>query len=753
MNTEPTRQALDIQLLKRAISRHRLLVVFVFLAFTGLVSFNSLTKPTLYNSSAILFFDNSSNSQLLDLLGKTQELQVFDIGYYGVILTTNLFEERFRQEVRESLSKTKDASYVESAMTQVSSSAINLKSYKESSQFFELSATSNDTFLVRKLIEVATDLLRRRAQEIDQEGLQKGIKFIEEQIEITKSNLEKTELSLQAKKKKMEMTSGESEPLNRVILMSDKLAELETQIQIRLSNFRTLSTQLDSIQRKMSGERKTGNGTATSQEEDILKLKIEDLQSRKVAIFERLGENAKSSLEVKQIDDELENVRNKYYNLLSSVKSSEEPIGPGNSLDLWKQVFSKKNEEELELLLLRGQARLYRGLVENFESRNPNLLEDAIDFTRLNRSKQVYEETLSSLIKQREGFSIQFYGTSSKLKVIDPAKRPQAVYNKVFTNIFVGAILGLLIGVAMAMGVDFIDTTIKSAETLATVTALPIIGKVPVINIDEPLVEPKTHGKKMFFKNKKAAVEVEDKNLMRKKAMISQFNSRSFISERYRALRTNIQFANIDTPLRSILIGSAGPGEGKTTTAVNLAISFADMGQTVCLVDSDLRKPKHHILFEVAESPGLVDVVLNNASVDQAIQVSSITNLSLMTVGSDALFHSEVFSSIRMSFLMNELEKRFDVVIYDAPPVLLLTDSVILSSRVDGVILVVKYGLTQKNNLHNALEALKSVRANLVGIVMNQFAGEQSTSYEYAYDSYYRFAPEQGRPTSKYVKR
>jgi capsular exopolysaccharide synthesis family protein len=219
--------------------------------------------------------------------------------------------------------------------------------------------------------------------------------------------------------------------------------------------------------------------------------------------------------------------------------------------------------------------------------------------------------------------------------------------------------------------------------------------------------------------------------------MISQLNARSFISERYRALRTNIQFANIDTPMRSILIGSSGPGEGKTTTAVNLAISFSDMGHKVCLVDTDLRKPKHHLLFEINEAPGLTDVILNNAELTSVIQTTSVKNLHVITGGADAHNHTEIFSSMRMNFLMNELEKKFDMVIYDTPPILLLTDSIILASRVDGVVIVAKYGTTQKQYLQNAIASLNTVRANVIGIVLNEFMYEKRGYYEYAYDNYY----------------
>ncbi|MBX7150447.1 polysaccharide biosynthesis tyrosine autokinase [bacterium] len=732
------KQGIDTQAIIGTILRHKFVVLFVFLTFTIVVSYYSLSKPTLYRSSSILYFDNSTNNPVLDILGKNSGLKPIDAGYYDVIMTTDLFNKRFRDELGIELRKFRDESYVQNALLSVSSSQISLRPYKEASQFVEISAISIDSFLVQKMVEVATVLLKLRSAEIDREGLQSGIKFIEEQIEITKSNLEKTELAIQELEKRTDLISKNDEgPLNKIILMREKLAELETQIQIRQSNLSALESQLDSIQSRITG--KAVRPEKDSQAELRLKNQIEELQAKKAELFQKLGASASDdNQEIKKINEQITTFREQYVQLLSTY-STDGNIVSGDMNEIWKNVFAKKNDEEIELFILKGQARLYAGLIRNFELRNPNLLEDAIDIKRLNRSKQVYEETLNSLIKQKENFSIQFFGITGNLKIIDPAQPPEAIYRKVFTNIFIGSVLGLLIGVALAFGMDYLDTTIKNNEHINSITNLPVIGIIPPIEISDV---PGSNGEsaaivdRLKFK-KRVNVENEDKNIIRKKAMISQLNSRSFVSESYRTLRTNIQFANIDTPLRSILIGSSGPSEGKTTTAVNLAISFADMGHKVCLVDTDLRKPKHHLLFEVNESPGLADSVLDNVDLDRTIQNTAIKNLNVLTIGANAINHSEIFSSMRMSLLMNELEKKFDLVIYDTPPILLLTDSIILSSRVDGVLLVVKYGMTEKQNLQNAISALKNVRANIIGIVFNDYSGERRSYYRYAYDSYY----------------
>lgn len=736
------KQGLDVKSIVNTILRNKWIVLFVFATFTSVISYYSLSKPTLYRSSSVLFFDNSTNNPVLDILGENNNTgyRRLDFGYYEVVISTALYNERFREELRAELAKYRDASYVDRVVQSASTSQITLRPYKDAAQFIEISAVSEDSFLVHKLVQVSTDLLKKRTAELDREGLQSGIQFIEEQIEVTKGNLEKTELSLQALQRKIEMTSKDAEePLSKVIMMNDKLSELETQVQIRSANLYALESQLDSIQKRMTGGSRSG--TTESEDEKRIKKEMEELRNKRALLVERLGENAYENQEYKKIDEQAAQLQNQYVALLTNVDQSGENIVSGNLNEVWKNVFTKKNEEEIELIILKGQARLYRGLIKNFETKNPNLLQDAIDITRLRRSKQVYEETLNSLIKQRENFSIQYYGTTGSLKIVDPAKPPEAIFRKVFTTIFIGSLVGLFIGIALAIGIEYLDNSVKTEEDLTGFTNLPIIGKIPPIRIDDN-GDSNGHASKRprIRLRRNEPEEEEDKNIVRKKAMISQFNARSFVSERYRTLRTNIQFANIDTPMRSILIGSTGPSEGKTTTAVNLAISFADMGHSVCLVDADLRKPKHHVLFETQESPGLTEIVLQGNDPEACIQKTGIKNLSILAAGENAINHSEIFSSMRMSFVMNELEKKFDMVVYDTPPILLLTDTIILSSRVDGVILVVKQNLTPKQHLMSAINSLKTVRANIIGLVLNNYVGEYQNYYRYAYDNYYYYS-------------
>ncbi|MED3573035.1 CpsD/CapB family tyrosine-protein kinase [Cytobacillus praedii] len=201
--------------------------------------------------------------------------------------------------------------------------------------------------------------------------------------------------------------------------------------------------------------------------------------------------------------------------------------------------------------------------------------------------------------------------------------------------------------------------------------------------------------------------------------LIAHMNPMLPITEQYRQIRTSIQFSSVDKTIKSIVLASAQSGEGKSTTASNLAIVLAQQGNQVLLVDADLRKPSIHYAFRVSNIEGLTNVLTKEVELDRAIKQTTINNLSLLTSGSKPPNPSEILSSNSMEILMGKLKEMFDFVIYDTPPVLAVTDSQVLANKCDGVILVVASGKTTKELALKSLEVLKQARAHILGAVVN----------------------------------
>ena len=217
--------------------------------------------------------------------------------------------------------------------------------------------------------------------------------------------------------------------------------------------------------------------------------------------------------------------------------------------------------------------------------------------------------------------------------------------------------------------------------------------------------------------------------------IITHTNRKSPVSEAYRTLRTNIQFSSIDKKIKTIVMTSAAMSEGKSTTITNLAETFAQAGQRVVIVDADLRRPRVHKLFNLENKQGLTNVLAGQVELKQAIAVAG-SDVHVMTSGPIPPNPSELLGSEKMKELVCVLSEHYDVVLFDAPPVNLVTDALVLSTFVDGVVLVVASGKTDIEGGKRAMKLLQAVNANILGAVMTMIPVSKKGYYGYQYYSY-----------------
>jgi non-specific protein-tyrosine kinase len=217
----------------------------------------------------------------------------------------------------------------------------------------------------------------------------------------------------------------------------------------------------------------------------------------------------------------------------------------------------------------------------------------------------------------------------------------------------------------------------------------------------------------------------------RSNTLITITNPRSPISEAYRTLRTNLEFSSLDKPIRSMVVTSAAPEEGKSTTLANLAVTIAQSGKKVILVDCDLRRPSLNHIFNARGSAGFTDMMRDDAMMTKPpLQETNVPNLRLLTSGTLPPNPSELLASRRMSDVIAALQQQADVILFDAPPVVAVTDAAVLASKVDAVLLVVSAGKTKREHARKARALLEKVNARLIGTVLNNVKGETSL-YQY----------------------
>ncbi|WP_230931977.1 CpsD/CapB family tyrosine-protein kinase [Priestia sp. TSO9] len=232
----------------------------------------------------------------------------------------------------------------------------------------------------------------------------------------------------------------------------------------------------------------------------------------------------------------------------------------------------------------------------------------------------------------------------------------------------------------------------------------------------------------MARKNK---AQKNDKMLTLKRRLLAHNSPKDPVAEQYRTIRTNIQFSNVDQDIKTIVVTSSGAEEGKSTTTSNLATVYAQQGLNVLLIDADLRKPTGHYTFRLENHIGLTNVLTRQSTLAQAVQESEIPHLSVLTSGPIPPNPSELLASAQMVELLKEMKEQFDMIIFDTPPILAVADAQILANQVDGTILVVSSGKTEKDAALKSKELLSSAKGKLLGVVLNNRKVEEGNYYYY----------------------
>lgn len=342
--------------------------------------------------------------------------------------------------------------------------------------------------------------------------------------------------------------------------------------------------------------------------------------------------------------------------------------------------------------------------------------------------------------------------------LIDDAKLPIASDdNNLVRNLIFAAAMGLALGIGTIILLDFLDYTVRSSEDLAQLTGFTTLGVVPVVR---PIPSKETT---TFAADGAAPPGSESSRLNASIVTATEFKSAG--SEAYRALRTNILFCDLgsgelsvptsDTQIQPeggmklLLVTSAIPREGKSLTTANLAVTFAQAGNRVIIVDADLRQPTLHKLFDLSNENGFSNLILAGpAQLEATLKPTGIPNLSLITAGNPPPNPSELLTSAKAARVIEALRSAADIVIFDSPPVVLVSDAAILASRVDRVLLVFRSGSTRRDAIAKTLTKLKHVRANIMGTVLNRVQQQDDGGYYYSgYGGY--TGEEQKKPRRK----
>ncbi len=342
------------------------------------------------------------------------------------------------------------------------------------------------------------------------------------------------------------------------------------------------------------------------------------------------------------------------------------------------------------------------------------LNEKSIEYRILSREAKTNNRLYNTLLTRLKEVKLSAGMHENNVSVLDSARPPDApVRPKKMLNILLACMAGLTVGVGLAFVTEHLDTSIKTAEDVHALVDTPLLGNVPTIRL-------------------RGTAE---------KDQVALKERHSGAGEAYRNLRTNLRFLSPDRPLKTILVTSTSPQEGKTLTACNLGISLALAGNRTLLVDADLRRPSMHRTFNVDNSRSLTKFLVNGTLFDPLVQETGVENLSVVPSGKHPPNPAELLDSDRMREFLAEAATHFDYVLVDSPPLLGLSDSIILSSMVDGAIQVIRSGKTTSAACCQAHQMLYNAGANVLGTVLNDI-NVQKNGYYYYYSHKYYTSPE-----------
>ena len=369
---------------------------------------------------------------------------------------------------------------------------------------------------------------------------------------------------------------------------------------------------------------------------------------------------------------------------------------------------------------LQRESMLREALNKQKQEAN-RLNENAIDYTLLKRDVDSNRQLYEGLLEKLKEAGVTAGLRSNNFRIVDAARSPNApVEPNIPRNLAFAFVLGITSGIGLAFLLEGMDNTVRTTEQAQMISALPSLGMIP---LGSKSTSNANGSKRLSLTSSKEVFE-----------LVTQVRPQSQMAESYRALRTSLLLSNLGAPPKVIMVTSARPQEGKTTTAINSAIVLAQKGVRVLLVDADLRRPSVHKTLGMGPRSGLSNVLTGNATLDQAITASPILpNLFVLPAGSPPPNPAELLASSHMRDVLNELREQFDHVVIDTPPTLSVTDAVVLSPRVDAIILVIRSGQTTKQALRRARDILMQVNAHVTGVLLNA-VDLTSPDYYYYYE-------------------
>jgi polysaccharide biosynthesis transport protein len=534
------------------------------------------------------------------------------------------------------------------------------------------------------------------------------------------------------------LESKQSDIRRGIDFVEKKLPDLRQNVDDLQDQMQSLRLQYNLVDPASQGNLLSSQVGTFSQDQLSLEIELKQLRD----IYNDLGQQLQGSQESDSSSALDDNPR--YQSMLNKLLELDAQIADAKTTYLdaspEMQVLQEQRQNLLELLAQQGrQSRIeVARKIRELETRNQSLNQtlqglnnDVKDlsgisrqFNDIERELQIAVENLNLFLTKREALKIDAAQREIPWEVVTPPIEPQPLIVSLPQNILLGFLLGLVLGTGAALLLDKATGVIYSDEEIRRLTRLPVLGRIPLNKVGHILETSLEHSLDNRFYDHESMLNASSNGsntrlVVDEKQVTSSYVKDPF-SESFRSLYTNLRLLNSTKPIRALVVSSVMEGEGKSTVAIHLAEAAAAMGKRVLLIDADLRKPQIHHYLELSNERGLTNLFSGEANLDIIQKFSPVPNLYVISAGSLALEPSRLFSSRSMKLFADQIKNKFELVIYDTPPLVGQSDAYLVADNADGLLLVTQPGKIKQELLDRAMEQLTIADINVLGLVVRE---------------------------------
>jgi capsular exopolysaccharide synthesis family protein len=588
----------------------------------------------------------------------------------------------------------------------------------------KISYTSVWAAEARLIVNTLTQNYKKFEKEINAEEGINAANFLENLVKEQFNNLAKAEEAINDFQNKHQIYHENSQS----DLLSSSIIDLENQIVQNKIKIKINSEKVDFFRSQLTDEEsKISKKVSNTLDIQVtgLRSSIGALEQEKLVNSLQYGSQHEA---VNQLDNQILALKGqldkKILELVSEGLEITDPLA--SRQDLIAQIINVGLEQDM----LNFNIRESMEMIKSFRKKLNSLPPIRLEYLKLKRNRDLIIDNYTRFRSKLEDVKISNASRVGTVQILDLAPLPNKNINDNNRDILMGILFGMAAGFILAFGLEFFDSSVKSIYDIEKHN-LSVLGVIPAM--DSTDVNNSSLFKSLTLKDK-------NQNKSGGRQLITLDNPKSPISEAYRSLRTSLVYSDGEDKVKSILVSSAGPGDGKTTTVANLAITLANMGKKTILIDTDLRRPVVNKVFNVKKSPGITEFLTGHVEkFSDTIVKTSVENLYVVPSGIVPPNPSELLGSKKLVNLIKELESKWDMVLFDSPPLVAVTDATMVSKEIDKIIIVVKVGRTDNKAFEHTIGALKKVSAPIGGIVLNAVTESHNYGGYYYYYQYYHY--------------